>query len=125
MSSNRDEPAVLHVHAQRYPHDKVEVFGNTPGLERLISTLIDAVNVGRGCSEFVVSDGYEGELHTACLDGPRRSEDWRRSGSPYLDVEDPLVARIIELTEENTRLRQTLNVLRGSLPAGFSLEERG
>ncbi len=110
---SRNHPAILHVHGARFPHDAVEVFGTTAGLERLINALIEAVNVGRGRCEFVVRDGFEAEARVACLDGPRREEDWRRSGSPYLDVDDPVVARVIELTEEVNRLRNTVRVLRG------------
>jgi hypothetical protein len=94
----------------------VEIFGSTTGLERLINALIDAVNTGRGRAEFMVRDGNEGEVRVACLDGPRRDEDWRRSGSPYLDVDDPLIARIIELTEEVSRLRRAMALLRGGKP---------
>jgi hypothetical protein len=125
VSDRRFEPAILHVHAQRYPHDAVEIFGSTAGLERLINALIDAVNVRRGRADFMVSDGFEGEVRVACLDGQRRNEEWRRSGSPYLDIDDPLVARIIELTEDNARLRQTLNTLRGNRAAGLNSEGRG
>ena len=113
MPDPRFDPAVLHVHGQRYPHDALEVFGTTAGLERLINALIEAVNTGRGRCEFVVRDGFDAEARVACLDGVRRDEDWRRSGSPYLDVDDPMVLRIIELTEENARLRQTVRQLRG------------
>lgn len=109
----RAQPAILHVHGARYPQDAVEIFGTTAGLERLINALIDAVNVGRGRCEFVVRDGFEAEAQVACLDGPRREEDWRRSGSPYLDVDDPIVARVVELTEENSRLRTVNLLLRG------------
>lgn len=109
----RAQPAILHVHGARYPQDAVEIFGTTAGLERLINALIDAVNVGRGRCEFVVRDGFEAEARVACLDGPRREEDWRRSGSPYLDVDDPIVARVVELTEENSRLRTVNRLLRG------------
>jgi hypothetical protein len=111
----RAEPAILHVHGQRFPHDAVEVFGNRAGLERLINALIDAVNGTRGRCEFVVRDGFDAEARVACLEGPRREEDWKRSGSPYLDVDDPLVARVIELTEEIARLRNTVILLRGKL----------
>lgn len=110
---SRNHPAILHVHGARFPHDAVEVFGTTAGLERLINALIEAVNVGRGRCEFLARDGFEAEARVACLDGPRRGEDWRRSGSPYLDVDDPVVARVIELTEEVSRLRNTVRVLRG------------
>jgi hypothetical protein len=108
----RSSPPILHIHGQRYPQDAVEIFGTTPGLERLINALIEAVNQRRGRCEFLVSDGFEAEVRVACLDGPRRAEDWRRSGSPYLDEEDPLVARITELTEENARLRHANELLR-------------
>ena len=117
MPDKRHEPAILHIHGQRYPHDVVEIFGTSAGLEQLVNALIDAVHDGRGRGEFMVSDGCEGEVRVARLDGRRRSEEWQRSGSPYLDVEDPLIARIIELTEDNARLRQTLNALRNNRPA--------
>jgi hypothetical protein len=119
------QPAILHVHGQRFPHDPVEIFGTTPALERLINALIDAVNGGRGHSEFVVRDGFQAEVRIACLDGPRRDEDWRRSGSPYLDVDDPLVARILDLTEENARLSQTVALLRNGRPAPLGAEHPG
>jgi hypothetical protein len=109
----RTQPPILHIHGQRFPRDAVEIFGTTTGLERLINALIDAINSKRGRCEFVVSDGHEAEVRIACLDGARRIEEWRRSGSPYLEIDDPLVARVMELTEENTRLRQTVSLLRG------------
>lgn len=112
------EPPVLHIHGQRFPHDPVEIFGTTAGLECLINALIDAVSSDRGRCEFVVRDGFSSEVRVACLDGTRRDEDWRRSGSPYLEVDDPLVARIIDLTEENSRLRQTVAVLKAERAAG-------
>lgn len=118
MSKHRSEPPVMHVHGQRFPHDSVEIFGTTPALERLINALIEAVNHGRGRCSFVVSDGYDAEARVACLDGDRRAEEWRRSGSPYLDVDDPLVARIIELTDEVNRLRLTVQMLHSPRPAG-------
>ena len=37
---------------------------------------------------------------------------WRRSGSPYWDIDDPLIARVLDLTEENSRLRQVVASLR-------------
>ena len=117
MSESYHQPPVLHVHGQRYPQDPVEIFGTTGGLERLINALIDGVNTGRGQCDFVVRDGFEAEARVACLDGRRRGDDWKRSGSPYLDVDDPLVARIIELTDEVSRLRQTVQTLRSSRAA--------
>jgi hypothetical protein len=90
----------------------VEIFGTTAGLEQLINALIEAVNHRRGHCEVVASDGSESEVRVACLDGVRRAEDWAQSGSPYLDVEDPVVARVIDLTEENARLRQAVALLR-------------
>ena len=111
-------PPIAHIHGPRFPRDPVEIFGTTTGLERLINALIEAVNNGRGRCEILVSDGFESEVRMACLDGDRRAEEWRRSGSPYLDVDDPLVARIIELTDEVDRLRQIVQRLYGNLPAG-------
>ena len=118
MSQHRVESPILHIHGARFPHDPVEVFGTTPGLERLINALIDAVNAGRGRCDFLVRDGFDSEARVVRLDGPRREDDWKRSGSPYLDVDDPLVARILDLTEENARLRQTLSVLRSARVGG-------
>ncbi len=118
MPDPKHEPPVLHIHGQRFPHDPVEIFGTTTALERLINALIEGVNIGRGRSQFIVSDGYESEVRIACLNGHRRGEEWRRSGSPYLDVDDPLVARIIELTDEVTRLRQTVQMLRAPRTLG-------
>ncbi|MGE3818596.1 MAG: hypothetical protein AB7I30_04125 [Isosphaeraceae bacterium] len=122
MSDHHATPAILHIHGQRYPEDPVEIFGSTAGLERLINALIDGVNTGRGRCSFVVRDGFEAEVRVACLDGPRRDEDWRRSGSPYLDVDDPLIARIIELTEEVARLRRAIALLRGGKVAQVRAE---
>jgi hypothetical protein len=124
VSDSRSDPPILHVHGPRFPHDAVEIFGTTLGLERLINALIDAVHVGRGRCDYVVRDGTDAEARIACLDGKRRDEDWRRSGSPYLDVDDPLVARIIELTEENSRLRHSLDLLRGAPRAGRGADPR-
>ena len=118
VSDHKYDPPVLHVHGQRFPSDAVEIYGTTTGLERLISALIDGVNLGHGKCNFVVRDGFDANLRVACLDGPRREEDWRRSGSPYFDIEDPLVARIMELTEENARLRQSIALLKSGKTAG-------
>ncbi|GAC1475966.1 MAG: hypothetical protein NVSMB9_29520 [Isosphaeraceae bacterium] len=124
VSDSRSEPPILHVHGSRFPHDPVEIFGTTPALQRLINALIDAVHEGQGRCEFHGRDGYESEVRANCLDGPRREEDWRRSGSPYLDVDDPVVARIIDLTDENERLRQTINLLRVNRPAIVPVDMR-
>ena len=105
-------PAILHIHGQRFPHDPIEIFGTSPGMERLINALIEALNTGRGRSRFLVRDGFDAEVHAVRLDGPRREEEWRRSGSPYLDLEDPLVARIIQLSEEVARLREIIRHLK-------------
>ena len=112
MSHPRHEPAILHIHGQRYPQDLIEIYGTSTGIERLINALIESINCGRSKTEIVVSDGYEAEIQVACLDGARRDEEWKRSGSPYLDLDDPLVARIIILTDEVARLKQNLTQLR-------------
>lgn len=122
MANKRDEPAILHVHGPRYPHDPVEIFGTSNGLERLINALIEAVNGGRGRCEFMVSDGFESEARIACLDGARRSEEWKRSGSPYLDIDDPLVARIVILTEEVCRLKESLRLVQGGRAASLNVD---
>lgn len=120
MSEPSNQPPVLHVHGQRFPQDPVEIFGTSVALESLINALIEGVTTGRGGCTFMVSDGNESEVRVACLNGHRRGEEWRRSGSPYLDVEDPLVARIIELTDEVSRLRQIVQMLRTPRTAGAS-----
>lgn len=118
MTNPRSEPPVLQLHGPRFPSDLIEVFGTTTALERLINALIDAVNVGPSRCVLLDADGSEFEVQVARLDGARRDEDWRRSGSPYFDVDDPVVARILDLTEENARLRQTIRVLKGGRKAG-------
>ena len=118
MSDRGYQPPIVHIHSQRFPRDPVEVFGTSAGLERMIGALIDAVNTQRGRCEIMVRDGFASEVRVACLDGQRREEDWSRSGSPYLDVDDPLVARIIELTDENARLRQAIAQLQAERGSG-------
>ena len=54
-------PAIHHIHGQRFPHDTVEIFGTTPGMERLINALIEALNTGRGRTRFLVRDGFDAE----------------------------------------------------------------
>ncbi len=81
-------------------------------MERLINTLIDALSFGRAGCEITSSDGYSSEVRAACLEGRRRAEEWTRSGSPYWDIDDPMVARILDLTEENRRLRELVSTLR-------------
>ena len=112
MSQPKQEPAILHIHGQRFPQDLIEIYGTSTGIERLINALIEAINRSRGRAEITVSDGFEAQIQVACLDGARRDEEWKRSGSPYLDLEDPLVARIIILTDEVARLKQNLAQLR-------------
>jgi hypothetical protein len=105
-------PPIVHIYAPRYPHDAVEIFGNKCGLENVINAIIDAISVGAGEGRICSSDGSHSELRTACLEVRRRPEEWTRSGSPYWDIDDPYVARIVQLTEENGRLRRALAALR-------------
>ncbi len=125
MTDPRNEPPTLRVHAPRFPGDPVEVFGTTTALERLINALIDAVNVGE--SRCMLSDacGSDSEVRVARLDGPRRGEDWRRSGSPYYDVDDPVLARVLDLTEENARLRQLVRLISAGRKAGVNADPDG
>ena len=125
MPAPREKTPFLNVHGQRFPQDRVEVFGSKAGLMRLINALIEAVNCGRGGCAFVGPDGFGAEVRAARLDGRRRAEEWRRSGSPYLDVEDPLVARILDLTEENARLRRTVQALKASCQPARNVEAEG
>jgi hypothetical protein len=103
---------IAHLHSSRFPHDRIEIIGNRRGLECLINVLIDAVSLGDGRGEIQSCDGYDSEVHVTRLEGKRRPEEWMRSGSHYWDIDDPLVARIWDLTEENRRLRQVVQSLR-------------
>ena len=51
-------------------------------------------------------------VRITCLEGDRRPEEWRRSGSPHWDIDDPMIARVLDLTEENSRLRHVVASLR-------------
>jgi hypothetical protein len=108
---SHDEPRA-HVYAPRFPHDPIEIIGNRRGLERLINALIDAITLDRGTGFVQSCEGQTSELRVTRLEGKRRPEEWRQSGSPYWDVDDPLMARILDLTEENTRLRKIITTLR-------------
>ncbi len=112
MPKIRPELPIVHIYAPRYPEDLVEIIGNNKGLKRLIAVMIAAVNAGRGDSRVCTSDGHESVVSVTCLAGSRRPEEWSRSGSPCWDVYDPLVVRILDLTEENHRLRQAIATLR-------------
>ena len=112
LPHKRRTPPIAQIYAPRFPSDPIEIIGNEQGLERLINALIDAVTIGNCETEVSSSDGFESEVRAICLKGPRRPEEWSRSGSPYWDLDDPLVARILDLTEENRRLRDLLTALR-------------
>jgi hypothetical protein len=103
---------IVNIHASRYPNEAIEIIGNKAGLERLINVLIDAVSTTRANAVVCTHDGFAAEVRGTCLEGRRRPEEWRRSGSPRWDVDDPMVARILELTEENDRLRRLVGALR-------------
>ena len=112
MPVKKPDPAIAHVHAPRFPQDPVEFLGNRRGLERLINALIDAVDLGRAAGEVCTSEGETFAVRVTRLDGDRRAEEWLRSGSPYWDIDDPMIARVLELMEENARLRQVVASLR-------------
>ena len=112
MSRKPPEAPIVHIHPPRFPNDPVEIIGNPKGLERLINALIEAVSVGSGCGVVRTSDGHPSEVRAICLQGKRRPEEWNRSGSPYWDIDDSLVAKLLELTEENRTLRQWVASLR-------------
>lgn len=112
MPHSRRTPSITQIYAPRFPGDPIELIGNETGLERLINVLIDAVTLGSSETEVTSSDGFESEVRAICLEGNRRPEEWLRSGTPYWDIDDPLVARILDLTEENRRLRDLLTALR-------------
>lgn len=106
------ERPIVQIFSARFPHDPIEIIGNRAGLDRLINTMIDSVTLGRGTGEVYSSDGYDSEILVACLRGNRRAEEWRRAGSPQWDIDDPLIARIVDLTQENQRLRKLISMLR-------------
>jgi hypothetical protein len=113
MPPSPPEYPITHIYAPRFPHELVEIIGNQPGLERLIRVLTDAVGEGRANGRISSSDHVESEVRATCLRGRRRPEEWRRAGSPLWEEDDPLVARILELTRENHQLRRKLRALRG------------
>jgi hypothetical protein len=112
MPAKRSEDPIAHIHAPRFPHEPIEIIGNRPGLERLVCILIDAVGESRATGPVFTSDGFDSEVRAICLEGKRRPEEWRRAGSPHWDIDDPRIARIVDLTEENRRLRQVIADLR-------------
>jgi hypothetical protein len=112
MPKKLPDTPIAHIHAPRFPHDPVEIIGNGRGLERLINALIDAVDLGAGEGEVSTSARESFAVRITCLEGDRRAEEWRRSGSPHWDIDDPMIARVLDLTEENTRLRHVVASLR-------------
>jgi hypothetical protein len=112
MPAKRQEDPIAHIYAPRFPHEPIDIIGNRAGLERLICILIDAVGESRARGPILTSDGLEFEVRAVCLEGQRRPEEWRRAGSPHWDIDDPRIARIVDLTEENARLRQLIAQLR-------------
>jgi hypothetical protein len=112
MPAKRPECPIAHIYAPRFPHEPIDIIGNRAGLERLICVLIDAVGESRAKGPVFTSDGHDSEVRVVCLEGERRPEEWRRAGSPRWDVDDPLIARIVDLTEENSRLRRLIAELR-------------
>jgi hypothetical protein len=112
MPPSPPEYPITHIYAPRFPHEPLEIIGNKPGLERLINVLIEALAQRRAKGVISTSDRLDSEVRAICLQGRRRPEEWRRAGSPLWDVDDPLIARILELTDENERLRRVITVLR-------------
>ncbi len=112
MAANRPEVSIANIYAPRFPHEPIEIMGNQPGLERLVNVLIEAVGERQARSFLFTSDGHDSQVRAICLRGKRRPEEWRRAGSPRWDVNDPLIARIMELTEENESLRRLVTSLR-------------
>jgi len=125
MTPQREsQPPIAHLHAPRYPHETVEIIGNRKGLERLINTLIAAVDQGHAEGVVWSADGHDAYVRATCLQGRRRNEEWNRSGSPLWDVDDPLVAQIVGLTEENDRLRQVIALMRQERKAVATVGDR-
>ncbi|MDR3635291.1 MAG: hypothetical protein P4L84_15915 [Isosphaeraceae bacterium] len=114
---------IAHLHPPRYPHEAVEIIGNRKGLERLIHTLIEAVDQGYAVGTVESADGYAAHVCVTCLEGRRRPEEWRRSGSPLWDIDDPFVARIMDLTEENDQLRDVIKLIRRERKSRTSVQQ--
>jgi hypothetical protein len=113
MPPSPRELPIAHVHAPRFPEDPIEIIGTRRGLKHLIYTLIDAGTIGVAISDLCDAEGHDTPVRVTCLrNGGRRPEQWRRSGSPLWDVNDPLIARIVALTDENQRLRESVAALR-------------
>jgi hypothetical protein len=112
MPANRPEFPIANIFSPRFPHEPIDIIGNKAGLERLINILIDAVGESQAKAPIFTSDGFDSEVRAICLQGERRPEEWRRAGSPHWDVDDPRVARIVDLTQENARLRRVIAQLR-------------
>jgi hypothetical protein len=112
MAAKRPELPIAHIYAPRFPHEPIEIIGNKPGLERLVNVLIDALTEQRANARVFTSDRHDSEVRAVCLHGERRREEWSRSGSPRWDVDDPLIARILDLSEANDRLRRVISALR-------------
>jgi hypothetical protein len=125
MPANRPVSPIAHIYAPRFPNDPVEIVGNKPGLERLINVLIDAIGTNGAKDTIYTSDGHQSEVRATCLPGKRRPEEWRRSGSPYWDVDDPLIAKIVDLTDENRRLRWVVSALRHLSKSITQVDSRG
>ncbi len=125
MPANRPECPIAHIHAPRFPHEPIDIIGNKPGLERLINILIDAIGERQARGQVSTSDGFDSEVRAICLQGQRRPEEWSRAGSPYWDVDDPLIARILDLTEENSRLRGVISGLRRERKSIMKVEYHG
>ena len=102
MPANGPESPIAHIYAPRFPQEPIDIMGNKLGLEPLINILIDAVGGKPTKGPISTYDGFDSEIRAVCLEGKRRPEEWRRAGSPHWDVEDARIARILDLTEENT-----------------------
>ncbi len=125
MREPSSELPIAHLYAPRFPHESVEIIGNRRGLEHLINVLIDAVSLGNGRGEIRTSDGFDSEVRVTCLEGKRRREEWARSGAPRWDIDDPLLARIWDLTVENDRLRQVVLSLRRDRKSSRLVDDPG
>ena len=127
MPTNRPKFPIAYIHAPRFPHEPIDIIGNQAGLERLIRVLIDAVSEGEAKGTISASDCLDSEVRATCLQGKRRPEEWKRSGSPRWDVDDPLIARIMDLTEENHRLRRVVKAGPGTFasPSRRSITSAG
>ena len=103
---------LLHLHPQGFCHGDAEVTGDMTGLTELRAAITNAQERGQDTISVMAGDG-ESYTVTVCLVDPPR---FPREALPYVD---PLIwdaerrrsAELLELVEQNRRLRTQLQEL--------------